>query len=150
MGFWGDRLFESDRDLDIAGDIEGDAGIEIPKYWDDPDSPESKAARERLNDGVFKRLFNKYKSQPTVNSQVEIWNTKLYLVILIALAMPLGVSITKNQIEYARAVYKTSGMHAGAIDQFRTALKDYKNEPYSFDSRGLVEVANLDQDQDPA
>lgn len=146
MGFWGDRLFESDRDLDIASDIGGDAGMEIPLYWDDPDSPESKAAREKLNDDLFKRLFDKYKSAPDVSSEFSLWSNKLYLVILVALAMPLGVTITKTQIEYARAVYKTSGMHEGAIDQFRTALKDYKNEPYVFDSRGLVEMANLDED----
>lgn len=65
MGRWGMLLFQSDYDLDIAGDLSEDCGVELDMF-DYTEGPGSRgigmeATRAKLNDGTLARVFDQYK-----------------------------------------------------------------------------------------
>lgn len=137
IGAWGPGLLESDPDYDVAKAIEEDGHVELYKYSVGISQPGSRIARKRMNAGTFNRLFEQYKA---AGPRYGKFGGKYFTVILMTLAMQIGVTITKEQIEYARSIYKSAGLFLEGIEQFGLALKEYRNEPYNFDSQGLFDT----------
>ena len=142
MGRWGDGLFQGDYDLDAAGDISRDAGMELWSYWatDDPEihALGLETTRNELNEGVFDELFEKYKAKGNLSG---LWGANHLLVILVVLAMRIGATISEAQIDYTRSIHRHgAGLLDGGLKQVSQALKDYKNEPYNFKIKGLEET----------
>ena len=143
MGCWGDGILQGDADMDVADEISADAGFELHMWWD-TDEKESKAlglegTRDKLNEGVFTTLFDKYKSK---SFRTSFWEKRRYTVLLVVLAMEVGTTISKEQIDYTKSIYRrNAGLMEGGLEQMRVALKEYKNEPYDFEIKGLYETA---------
>ncbi|RDW75245.1 hypothetical protein BP6252_06387 [Coleophoma cylindrospora] len=153
MGRWGEGLFEGDHDLDEASYISEDAGIELYHYEIDEKDPESlgkglAATRAHLNNGVLDRLFEQYSVKANTDDENSWGNEKLRLVILAALAMRVGATISSKYMDLLRTSYTQihvspkyslpladSNFRAPGKVQFETALRLYKNDgtPYSFD-----------------
>ena len=144
MGRWGDGIFQGDADLDVADDISANAGFELWLYWV-TDDPEIKAlglegTREKLNEGVFDALFEKYKAK---GDESGFFGANHCMVILVLLGMQVGATISKAQIAYTRSIYRHgAGLLEGGLEQVSRALKDYDNKPYDFKIKGLLETAN--------
>ena len=55
--------------------------------------------------------------------------------------MRCGADISKEQLAYAKSVYRSAGLFKKGIDSFAMALKKYKNgKPYDFGSVGMYET----------
>ena len=106
MGCWGYGLLQSDSDHDVASEISSDAGFELYLYWDmEGGALGLEGTRQKLNEGVFNTLFNKYKS--------ATHGGEFYVVILVVLAMQVGATISKRQIAYTRSIYR----HVDLMDE---------------------------------
>ena len=168
MGRWGQRLFEGDMDLDIAYAISTEAGAELLYHEiDETDSNDSdepalqgfrrgrpkslglEATRALLNDGRLVRMFEKYKTNEELFPSKEY-----YVVILGALAMGVGATITHEHMELLQNVHKEIpvnkgytlplfdlGFRADGAAQFQDALNGYKNDgtPWDFLTLGQTE-----------
>lgn len=143
MGAWGGGLFQSDQDLDIAGEISDEAGMNLEMVDDEEMGGKGlEATRKALNDGVLKRLFEKYRQAKPSYGFWESSN-KYYLVILGALAMQIGAQIEADRMDLLRSVYKGAGLMDEGLVQFQHALKSYQaGTPWNFNSPGLIETMN--------
>lgn len=91
-----------------------------------------------LNAGLFNRLFDKYKA---CGSYYKKYGGRYFTVVLVHLAMEVGATISKDQMAYAKSVYKSAGLFQEGINQFEKALRMYKNgKPYDFKSQGLYDT----------
>jgi hypothetical protein len=81
-----------------------------------------------LNAGLFNILFNEYKA---CGPYYKKYGGKYFTVVLVHLAMEVGAIISKDQMAYAKSVYKSAGLFQEGIDQFEKVLRKYKNgKPY--------------------
>jgi hypothetical protein len=168
MGRWGQRLFEDDMDLDIVSEISAEAGAELLDYEiDETDSNDSEepaspafgcegpkslgleATRALLNDGRLARMFEKYKTDEDLFPSKEY-----YVVILGALAMGVGATITNEHMELLQNFHKIPvakgytlhifdlGFRTDGAAQFQDALNGYKNDgtPWDFLTPGQTEM----------
>jgi hypothetical protein len=169
MGRWGQRLFEGDMDLDIVSAISIEAGAELLYHKiDETDSNDSdkpapqgfghnrpkslglEATRALLNDGRLVRMFEKYKTNENLYPSKEY-----YVVILGALAMGVGATITHEHMELLQNVYKKIpiakgyalpicdfGFRTDGAAQFQDALNGYKNDgtPWDFLTLSQTEI----------
>ena len=119
MGRWGQRLFEGDQDLDVASDISAAAGAELLHYEIDKTESETsgsdalkglgvEATRALLNDRRLTSLFEKYKAD-----HILFPSNNYYIVILGALAMGVGATITTEQMERLRTAHKDTSVVDG-------------------------------------
>jgi len=81
--------------------------------------------------------FDKYKRGDVSD---KLYGRHYYLVILVALSMQVGTFISKDQIAYARYIYKSAGLFIESIEQFGRALREYRNKPYDFKARGVMQM----------
>ena len=133
MGYWGEGIFQNDTDLDNAGDINeaarqitGDTKLDIEM----PRDREEVVAK--FNNGLFGQLLRRYLAE----------KNKDFIVILGALAMKLGATVSEDARKFIRASLKSAYMHEPAKKQVRKALKEYKNngEAWNFSSPGLLDT----------
>ncbi|MCJ1397475.1 hypothetical protein MMC11_000668 [Xylographa trunciseda] len=137
MGYWGEKIFQSDTALDLIDEITDDAGLEL--YMFDDDTAVT-IARDALNAGILATLVAKYTADPP-----DMWddpNHKIFM--LVALAMQTGAIVSKELRTVVRTLIRRIATPEQAKKQMRTALRvSTLREPYNFDSPGLVETAMM-------
>ncbi|RYO80191.1 hypothetical protein DL766_001282 [Monosporascus sp. MC13-8B] len=127
MGRWGLRLFEGDKDWDIACDLEStfegeDEGKNL-KFFDlvvfrDDDEEIVGEMRDRLDSGLGDELFDIYRARE------KEYGGEYRVVILGALAMRTGARIRPGGLGHLRDLVCTTTCRHGA--QFLAALDHYK------------------------
>lgn len=93
------------------------------------------SCRIAFNAGLFTRLFDKYKA---CGKHYKKYGAKYYVVILVYLAMSVGATISSEQLDYVRSIYKSAGLFKEGVQQMGEALRNYKSGvTYDFGSKGL-------------
>lgn len=136
MGYWGEGIFQNDTDLDNEIDI-GQAACKITgdseiRFYNPRNRQE---VVNKLNGGLFQQLLQQFLSN----------KEKDYIVILGALAMQLGATVSDDDKKTIRANLKGAYMHQPAKAQVRKALNEYKSngEGWDFESSGLDETVMM-------
>lgn len=131
MGAWGEKLFESDEDLDIADMLALEAGVDSMLHPDNAD-----VTRHILKDGdIIQQMFDrrqKMRPQP-----------KYEPVILGALAMMWGCRISASHMKLLKRVNRQADSSNVKKTQMKDALRNWKNDglPWEFDRAvGMVEA----------
>ena len=134
MGYWGNKIFQSDTALDFIDEITGDADVEL--YMFDNDAAVT-AAKDKLDAGLLDVLEAKYEAAP-----LDMWddpNHKIFL--LVALAMQTGAAVNADLRASVKELIPLIGTPNHAKKQMRVALRVYKSgERYIFDSPGLYDT----------
>ncbi|MCJ1387594.1 hypothetical protein MMC18_000437 [Xylographa bjoerkii] len=112
MGYWGEKIFQSDTALDLIDEISSDAGFEL--YMFDNDAAEN-AARDVLNSGLPATLVTKHAAD----------------------APDTGAIVNADQRTMVKTLIPKIATPDAAKKQMTVALRVYKSgEPYHFDSPG--------------
>jgi hypothetical protein len=111
-----------------------------------------KMVREHLETGVLRKLIDDKKAKietPTNGDKMAAYNQSYAVyefVFLGACAMSLGCKIPAEFKELLIKKYRTTDLQRDALHSMQLALGDgpdrYKDVPYDFGSKGLVEMAN--------
>ncbi|RYP74576.1 hypothetical protein DL771_002842 [Monosporascus sp. 5C6A] len=143
MGRWGLRLFEGDKDWDIACDLEStfegeDEGknlkfFDLVVFRDDDDDELVGEMRDRLDSGLCDELFDIYRARE------KEYGGEYRVVILGALVMRTGARIRPSNLAYLRILASRTACRHGYVlpvfdngfrgpgrAQFLAALYHYK------------------------
>ena len=142
MGAWGYGLFQSDTDLDVAGEISSDAAALAGDPELDllcPENPTVVIAQ--LNNGLLDKLLTSF--------MLAKWDHGV--VYLGALALQLGAKISVEQNILLRKTLKRTPMYAKANAQMQRGLVwCVKNEgPFDFQSPGVLETIMTTKTDEP-
>ncbi|MCJ1430838.1 hypothetical protein MMC27_000188 [Xylographa pallens] len=134
MGYWGDKIFQSDTALDFIDEITSDAGVEL--YTFDNDAAAA-AARDKLDAGLLDVLVAKYEAAP-----LDSWDDPSHKIfLLVALAMQVGAAVSADLRASVKGLIPAIGTPKEAKKQMRAALRVYKSgQRYIFDSPGLYDT----------
>jgi hypothetical protein len=136
MGAWGDGLLQSDGDLDVVDEMGPEMGLD--PLWHCPDDPDH--VRRELDDGKFSAKFAELRKQQTA---YHGWaDPKYALILLTAVAMGLGVTITDDKRTYLEKLVLLLSLQEQAHGDMMRALREYKSgTPYRVAGPGLIETA---------
>ncbi|KAJ9622072.1 hypothetical protein H2203_006953 [Taxawa tesnikishii (nom. ined.)] len=136
MGGWGLGLFQSDYDYDIIDELSEEAGLEEPNrlyFADDYDK-----VRKIMDNGVLARLVAKYMNATSEEAKRFRAPPKYMLVILGALAMEHGCTLSPSFRQFLKENYVNVGLLRDGLRQMSEAVDNYKDGlPYHFD-RDLI------------
>jgi hypothetical protein len=116
--------------------------------------------REHLNAGVLRKLIDEWRSKMETRNVDEAANMAAFhkdyytyqFVLLGACAMSLGCKIPDDFKELLIEKYRTTNFGRDALHSMQLALGDgpgrYKDLPYDFESKGLVQMANAREAED--
>ncbi|KAK8225452.1 hypothetical protein HDK77DRAFT_487548 [Phyllosticta capitalensis] len=159
MGFWGDGVFQSDRDIDFlcAFEAHPQANLYVPdqKEWRDNGDPVQtrENSRRKLNanralHNKFKQLRDDEKAGKSAGPDFDLpigGGFHVAIVILGAAAMGVGANIRNDDREYMKEVLKTRcfGMYDKEKKDLLKALDEYENgKPLKVMAPGLFETMN--------
>jgi hypothetical protein len=107
------------------------------------------AVRAHLDSGVLAKLIKEKEDKMLAEEQEPFsFRDLCYIYVLLgACAMTLGCQLPDSYISMLKKLYKEGGFMPDAVKQMKKALfgpNGYQNGvPYDFESRGLLETANL-------
>ncbi|KAL1621163.1 hypothetical protein SLS54_005658 [Diplodia seriata] len=137
MGFWGDRFFQSDRDLDIVCVLSEHLGV------DDVYIPEdAEELRKELDSGKLEAEFRKLRDGAYTEEDLSFFNVKTTAVVLAAAAMRHGATISPDFRQYVKdSLNSRLEMHQPAKDDMATAIDIYRDgTPLDLAGMGLFEL----------
>jgi hypothetical protein len=163
------RLFQSDHDLDIVGDLSYEVGLnelahaaeaeakaagkseeEIKRIYYDINGQmcsDIPAVRAHLDSGVLAKLIKEKEAKMLGKEGAFSFQDPCYVYILLdACAMTLGCNLPDSYVSMLKKVYKEGCLMPDAVQQMKKAFfgpDGYQNGiPYNFNSRDLLETAN--------
>jgi hypothetical protein len=168
-------LFQSDHDLDIVGDLGHEMGL--TKLEDEhqkrakaeardeaashiyfsiyaPLCSDIELVRKHLDSGVLADLIQKKEAELLAQPRKQQWIDLCYVYVLLgACAMTLGCRLPESYLNMLKKVYTEGGLMPGALKQMHKALfgpDGFQNGvPYDFESKGLLETMNSEEDTKP-
>ncbi|USW52852.1 Putative Zinc finger, MYND-type [Septoria linicola] len=166
------RLFDSDHDFDIIGDLDGEVGLyklqtdaeAAVGFTEDSDLKDDPGFRYTLYCPSDLQLVRKFLETPSAETGVTPLDALLakkkaiafgqrleidypdsgYIFVLLG-AMTLGCKLSPETLEDMREMFTRSGFMPDALRELDAALngpKAYNGTPYDFGALGFDELAN--------
>ncbi|OJD34375.1 n-lysine methyltransferase smyd2 [Diplodia corticola] len=143
MGFWGERLFQNDRDLDLVCILSEHLGVDDIYMPDDPEK-----LRDELDSGKLEAEFVKLRDGAYASDEnLEFFGVKTAVVVLAASVMRHGATISDDFRQHVRKCLNSRlQMYQQAKDDMAAAIDVYRNgTPLDIAGMGLFELANSDE-----
>ncbi|GME40652.1 n-lysine methyltransferase smyd2 [Neofusicoccum parvum] len=139
MGFWGERFFQNDRDLDVVSQLPAAPGITDNLYM--PEDPDR--LRKDLDTGKLDALFCKLcDGSIDAKSPLHAYGLKTVIVVMAAAAMRHGATISDDYRAYIKTALKSRlAMYDRAKKDMAEAITVYQNGvALDIAGKGLLEV----------
>lgn len=138
MGYWGYKLFESDHDMELLGEVLQDSAEMLGYEEKLSDSGAFHLALSSNRGQGLGRMIDKYEKDPEKTGSGRDHK----IILLVAYAMERGVQYLDNDFrQKVRAKNEKLGITKEARAQMREALDKFKPcKPWKFESLGLQDT----------